>query len=139
MVTNLNQVRHLYVVNAETAKTAIDKLTEKGDYLVKATTGFDKEVYLAVKGYDTVLKSDYIPVKSIVDAKATKASAMATVMKKVVVKLSADVNEGLPIVGQDYILRINLRQFYGMSDQDQYFKDAAVHATKSMTGKATLI
>lgn len=133
MVTNLNQVRHLYVVNAETAKTAIDKLTEKGDYLVKATTGFDKEVYLAVKGYDTVLKSDYIPVKSIVDAKATKASAMATVMKKVVVKLSADVNEGLPIVGQDYILRINLRQFYGMSDQDQYFKDAAVHATKSMT------
>ena len=60
---------------------------------------------------------------------------METPMKKVLVTLDSSVNGGAPVVGQDYILRINLRQFYGMSDQDQYFKDAAVRAVKGMTAK----
>lgn len=131
MVTNLNQVRHLYV-----AKNVVDALgtdAKAGDIAVKSIGTIEKELYFMVQGADTALKSDYIPVKSIVDARAKKASEMATIMKKVTVSLSADVNSGAPIVGQDYILRISFRQFYGMSDQDQYFKDAAVHVTKSIS------
>ena len=130
-VTSVNQVRQLYVANKVVDKGT--KLSANGDMIVKTCDEFDKEVYFEVKGYDTVLKSDRIPVKNISYAKAIEAAKMKTPMKKVLVTLKSTVNEGLPIAGEDYILRINLRQFYGMSDQDQYFKDAAVHATKGMS------
>ena len=130
----MNQVRHLYVANKFVAEPTA--LATNGDMKVKTFGDIDKEVYFEVMGPDTVLKSDRIPVKSICYAKAIAASAMATPMKKVKVVLDSSINGGKPIVGQDYILRINLRQFYGMSDEDQYFKDAAVHATKSMDATA---
>lgn len=136
MVSSLNQVRQLYVANAFVSDS---EPKAKGDIKLKvvgANSGaIQKQVYFLTKGYDTVLKSDYIPVQSITYAKATKAENLRTYMKAVLVTLSEDVNDGAPVVGQDYILRINLRQFYGMSDQDQYFKDAAVHATKNMTAE----
>lgn len=134
MVTGENQVRHLYVANAYVDKGST--LSKVGDITV-ATVGDDlqKDVYFKVLGPDTVLKSDYIPVKNISSVKVVKATSMETTMKRIKVTLDADVNEGNPIAGQDYILRINLRQFYGMSDQDQYFKDAAVHVTKAMASK----
>lgn len=143
MVSSLNQVRQLYVANKVVSADAFkakDTKLSKGDITVKAVGGektgaVQKQVYFLTQGYDTVLKSDYIPVDSIVYAKATKAEKMATPMKKVLVTLVSDVNDGTPIAGQDYVLRINLRQFYGMSDQDQYFKDAAVHATKNMSAE----
>lgn len=134
MVCSENQVRQLYVANAMAASKK--NLTNVGDLWVGSIAdSIQKEVYFQVKGPDTVLKSDYIPVKNITSVKAIKATAMETPMKKVLVALDSTVNSGSPIAGQDYILRINLRQFYGMSDQDQYFKDAAVHATKGMTAK----
>lgn len=133
-VFSTNQVRHLYVATKSVAADAV--LANKGEFKVKTCGDIEKEVYFEVLGPDTVLKSDRIPVKNISYVKAIKASAMATPMKKVKVVLDSTVNSGSPIAGQDYILRINLRQFYGMSDQDQYFKDAAVHAGKGMTATA---
>lgn len=136
MVSSLNQVRQLYVANSFVSN---GELKAKGAIKLKvvgANSGaIQKQVYFLTKGYDTVLKSDYIPVQNITYAKATSATNLRTWMKAVIVTLNEDVNDGSPVVGQDYILRINLRQFYGMSDQDQYFKDAAVHATKNMTAK----
>lgn len=132
MVGSENQVRHLYVANAYVASNAA--LKKVGDITIgKVGDDLQKDVYFKVQGPDTVLKSDYIPVKNISSVKVTKAADMAVKLKKVQVALDTDVNSGNLIVGQDYILRINLRQFYGMSDQDQYFKDAAVHVTKGMT------
>ena len=133
-VSSLNQVRHLYVATKSVAADAT--LANKGEFKVKTCGDIEKEVYFEVLGPDTVLKSDRIPVKNINYVKVIKAAAMATPMKKVKVILDSTVNSGNPIAGQDYILRINLRQFYGMSDQDQYFKDAAVHAVKGMTATA---
>lgn len=132
MVFSTNQVRHLYV--GKSVKDSTATLTEAGDIKVKVLPKeLKKTIYFEAMGAENVLKSDYIPVDSITYVKARKASEQATSMKKVVVALDSTVNGGLPIAGQDYILRINLRQFYGMSDQDQYFKDAAVHAKKGMT------
>lgn len=130
-VTSLRQNRQFYVANK--LITGATALTNKGEIKVKSIGDIEKEVYFEVLGPDTVLKSDYIQVKNITAAKAIKAVDMETPMKKVLVTLDSSVNGGAPVVGQDYILRINLRQFYGMSDQDQYFKDAAVRAVKGMT------
>lgn len=131
-----NQVRHLYVCkNLVTDKS---QFKNPGDFMVVkpdvAKTGdVAKTVYFKVRGADKdqPLKSDYIPVQNINYVKAVKADDMRIPLKKVKVTLSPDVNGGKPIVGEDYILRINLRQFYGMSDQDQYFKDAAVRGKKA--------
>ena len=127
---SVNQNRQFYVANKVVEAATV--LADKGDIKVKTFGDFDKEVYFEVLGPDTVLRSDRIPVKNISYVKAVKAVDMATPMKKVTVTLDTNVNGGTPVVGQDYILRINLRQFYGMSDEDQYFKDAAVHVTKGM-------
>nr|DAE39638.1 MAG TPA: Structural protein [Crassvirales sp.] len=132
-VTSLRQNRQFYVANK--LVTGATALANKGEIKVKSIGDIEKEVYFEVLGPDTVLKSDYIQVKNITAAKAIKAVDMETPMKKVLVTLDSSVNGGTPVVGQDYILRINLRQFYGMSDQDQYFKDAAVRAVKGMTAK----
>ena len=132
-VTSLRQNRQFYVANK--LVTGATALANKGEIKVKSIGDIEKEVYFEILGPDTVLKSDYIQVKNIAAAKAIKAVDMETPMKKVLVTLDSSVNGGAPIVGQDYILRINLRQFYGMSDQDQYFKDAAVRAVKGMTAK----
>lgn len=132
-VFSTRQNRQFYVANK--LITGATALANKGEMKVKSIGDIEKEVYFEVLGPDTVLKSDYIQVKNIAAAKAIKAVDMETPMKKVLVTLDSSVNGGAPIVGQDYILRINLRQFYGMSDQDQYFKDAAVRAVKGMTAK----
>ena len=128
-VFSTNQNRQFYVATKNVSATPANA----GEILVKSTKDFEKEVYFEVMGPDTILRSDRIPVRNISYVKAIKASSMAVPMKKVTVTLDTNVNSGAPIVGQDYILRINLRQFYGMSDQDQYFKDASVHVTKGMT------
>lgn len=130
-VFSTRQNRQFYVANK--LITDATALANKGEMKVKSIGDIEKEVYFEVLGPDTVLKSDYIQVKNITAAKAIKAIDMETPMKKVLVTLDSSVNGGVPVVGQDYILRINLRQFYGMSDQDQYFKDAAVRAVKDMT------
>ncbi len=138
MVSSLNQVRQFYALN--NLKKDSEELTSMGDYKIKVvgsnSGAIQKQIYFLVKGYDTVLKSDYIPIQNITYAKGIAADDMATYMKKVYVALDENVNDGAPVVGQDYILRINLRQFYGMGDQDQYFKDAAVHVTKGMDAEA---
>lgn len=132
-VFSTRQNRQFYVANK--LITGATALANKGEMKVKSIGDIEKEVYFEVLGPDTVLKSDYIQVKNITAAKAIKAVDMETPMKKVLVTLDSNVNGGTPVVGQDYILRINLRQFYGMSDQDQYFKDAAVRGIKDMTAK----
>ncbi len=134
-VFSVNQVRHLYV--AEKFVEASSTLEDKGDIKVMSLGDIEKEVYFEVVGSETVLKSDYIPVKNISYIKAVKAQDMVTPLKTVKVTLNANVNGGKPVIGQDYVLRINFRQFYGMSDQDQYFKDVAVRATSEMASDAS--
>lgn len=134
MVTSTNQVRQFYVANAlATGSTHVTDSSAAGLIEVKKTANANyPEVYFLYKGANTVMKSDMIPLKNVTYAKLIEASAMATPMKKVTVALDSNVNNGKPIAGQDYILRINFRQFFGMSDEDQYFKDAGVHATADM-------
>ena len=130
-VFSTNQNRQFYV--ATEVATSVTEASKAGAILAKTIdNGVNKELYFMVKGADTVLKSDRIQLKNLDYVKAIAAADMVTPLKSVLVALDANVNSGKPVIGQDYILRINFRQFYGMSDQDQYFKDVAVHATKEM-------
>ena len=122
------QNRQLYIANAYSASVTEASATGAIGGIKVA----DGELYFLYKGAENVLKSDRIQLKNLDYAKAVKASDMVTPLKVVEVTLDSNVNSGAPVSGQDYVLRINFRQFYGMSDQDQYFKDAAVHATAAM-------
>jgi hypothetical protein len=128
-----NQNRHFYVASkyAATVTQASDEGTIGGVKCID--NGAEKEIYFLYKGADTVLRSDIIQVKNINYIKAIPASKMIRPLKEIELTLDPKVNKGQPIAGQDYVLRINFRQFFGMSDEDQYFKDVAVHATKNMT------
>ena len=136
-IFSTNQNRHFYVV--KTVKATSAAVTAEGDICVKVTdpanTGdFNKEIHLTYMGKGGVTRTDRIQVKNFDYLKLIEAADMQQKLKKVKITLDANhLVDGKPIVGQDYVLRINFRQFYGMSDQDQYFKDAAVHVTKGMT------
>lgn len=132
-VYNVNANRQFYVANSY-AEGAVSESAATGAIEVGSVgNGVSKDIFFKYKGADTVLRSDLLPVKNIEYVKAVAAADMATPLKTVTVSLSSDVNGGVPISGQDYILRIAFRQFYGMSDEDQYFKSGAVHAYKDMT------
>jgi hypothetical protein len=74
-----------------------------------------------------------IDPKNVLWVKYTPAADMARDLKAVTVTLDETVNGGEPIVGQDYILRINFRQFASLGDQDVYVKHGAVRIFKGMT------
>lgn len=125
-----NQVRQLYV--AEALKTShILASDAAGSIAVKSDTA-KNHLYFEYKGADNLMRSDLIDIKNILYAKATDADDMAHELKSVTVTLDTNVNDGAPVAGQDYILRIALRQYVGMSDEDQYFKYGMVHAYAGM-------
>lgn len=125
-----NQVRQLYVAEAlkEDSVLASDAA---GSIAVKNDTA-KNHLYFEYKGAGNLMRSDLIDIKNILYAKATDANAMAHKLKSVTVTLDTNVNNGAPIAGQDYILRIAFRQYAGMSDEDQYFKYGMVHAYAGM-------
>ena len=136
MVYSVNQNRHMYIVKAYNATVGANSAVGTIGGFKVSGKGNDKELHFLYKGPDTVIKSDRIQLKNLDYCKYVAAAEMVTPLKTLEITLNADVNEGAPIAGQDYILRIAFRQFYGMSDEDQYFKDAAVHAVKNMTAAA---
>jgi len=127
MTISTNQNRHLYVASA-VQNTKANVATTGDIYVEVINDGLEKELYFLYKGADTTLKSDRIQLKNLSYAKAISAEDMLSPLKSVKVTL----NEA-PVVGQDYVLRIDFRQFYGMGEEDQYFKDVAVHVTSDIT------
>lgn len=133
---SVNQVKQLYVVGSETANVAADSksITAKSTAGTIAVGGVKtKTLYFTYKGVDSTMRSDIIDVNNIIKATATSAIKMRKPLTKVTVALDKTINSGNPISGEDYILRILIRQFGGMSDEDQYFKYGVVHATAADT------
>lgn len=131
---NSNQNRHIYVVKKYS--DTVDSTSDTGTITLKTAQfkgNVDKEIYFVYKGADTVLCSDRIQFKNLDYVKAVKAEDLRVPFKSQIITLDSDVNKGAPVSGQDYILRVVLRQWIGMSDKDLYFKEAAVHATSSMS------
>lgn len=135
---SVNQVRQLYVVTTVqgTAKKTDGKVSESdaaGTIALKADAG-NKNLYFQYKGADNLMRSDIINVDNILHVKAVSAEAASQkhAFKQAVVKLDANINDGNPVAGQDYILRICINPYIGMSDEEPYFKYGAVHVMRGM-------
>lgn len=129
-VFSTNQVRQLYVAKEPKASHVLAS-DAAGSIAVMSDTAKD-HLYFEYKGADNLMRSDLIDIKNILYAKTTDANDMAHKLKSVTVALDPNVNGGVPVAGQDYILRIVFKQYVGMSDEDQYFKYGMVHAYTGM-------
>jgi hypothetical protein len=130
---SVNQVHQLYVakgysetINDASAVGTLGNLKKIEDVL-------GDQIMFLYKGASSVLRSDLIQIENIGYAKPVAAADMVIPMKKLKVSLKADVNGGNVVSGQDYVLSINFKNFFSSGDASQYYKDAAVHGTSSMT------
>ena len=126
-----NQTRQLYVATANN-NTVFNKDTEDDKPALK-------HAYLTqTNATGEPVRSDLIDPKNVLWAKYTPAADMARKLKTVTVTLNPEAHDEdngqlTPNVGQDYILRINFRQFASLGDQDTYVKHGAVRIFKGMT------
>ena len=132
-VFSTNQNRHLYVASAYNASVNDASAVGTIGGVKVIGEGNEKELVIIYKGAEGTLSSDKIQLKNLDYVKAFSAKDMVTPLKSFKVALDPEVNGGVPVAGQDYVLRIELRQWIGMSDKDLYFKDGAVHAIGGMT------
>lgn len=135
-VFSTNQVRHLYVAkNVGTEKNGV--LPTVGDILpINKEDQNGNYLYFKYRGFGGPMRSDLIKVDSIRWAKHSPATSKTQnrFLQKAQVKLDPSyLTDGKVVSGQDYILRIVIRQFAGMSDEDTYIKYGIVHGTPTMT------
>lgn len=132
MTYSTNQNRQLYVAaGVADAYSGIQGNTNLGKVFVGSDAEGNK--FIQQNGYGGIVRSDLINPDKIMWAKASAPKDMEKKLKAVTLTLNSAVNSGAPISGEDYILRINFRQMYGMSDEDIYQKYGAVHAVSGMT------
>lgn len=115
MVFTTNQTKHFYV------------LSDKNTIAVKDTAD-KKGIYFKYEGPGGALRSDIIKKDKVQYAKFTPASAMSTTPKAVRITLDSNVNEGKPVIGQDYIFTIIFKNYFGPDETHTYIKQAAVRA-----------
>ena len=125
-VFSTNQNRQLYVVKAAKAAPAA-----AGDYAVSSVDG---KLFIKYFGEGGAMRSDLIDINSISYAKYTTANKMRTPLKEATISLAENaMEEGKPISGQDYIVRIYIHNYLAPGDAHTTIKYGAVHATKIMT------
>lgn len=135
---SVNQARHLFVVTG----TVSDKTELKNAGQIAASATPEGEIpvmsltYMGAK--KNLISTDKLTADSIIsitpNSKLTPAKRKLQAVK---VSLDADINGGAPIVGQDYILRIIVRQYISGSDDSQTVKYGMVHVTSAIKDAAT--
>lgn len=129
MIFTEKQSRQLYVVNSLAAANAeVTNTDAAGKFKMKKTQ--DGELYFKVKGAtaDGLQRSDLITKKNIIHVTATAASDMEHKMHKKEVVLKSDVNGGNPVVGQDYILTVEIKNYVACGDDSTLIKFGAARA-----------
>ena len=129
---SVNQNRQFYVVNSVGTATPT---TEGGIFVSSDANGFISFQHFGKGG---LTRSDLIDPANILYANATAPTAMQHKMKTITLTLDSTVNEGKPVVGQDYLLRLVIHSYVGMSDAEPYIKYGVVHATSAMNATPSL-
>lgn len=128
-----NQVRQLYVVGSVVAGTdEVTNASAAGATKLKESAD-KKEFFFLHKGAseDGLQRSDLINKCNIMDIRATAADDMKHIMRKVEVTLNAGVNGGAPVVSQDYILNVIIKNYIANGDDSIKVKFGATKATSS--------
>ena len=143
-VYSTNQNRQLYVVKEVSSETTVNAgINDIKQTLGKVYVGTDAEgcKFINQNGNGGIVRSDLINPDTIMWATASAPADTAIKLKAYEVDFvqdgvdqntTASTANAQPVSGEDYILRINFTQMYGMSDEDIYQKYGAVHATASM-------
>lgn len=132
MVFSVNQVRQLYVVN-KLAETEAELLNGNPGSILVGNKETGDLYFKYVGALKDIMRSDIIKKSNISYFKTTKAADMAYKLKGARLTLDPAVNSGLPVAGQDYILRLAFREYIGMTEADQYFKYGMVHVYSGLT------
>lgn len=119
MVFSTNQAKHFYVLS-DTNTATLKKID--GDASGK------KGFYIEYKGPGGTLRSDIIKPDNVISMQITFASTMQRKLKAVQLVLDPAVNEGNPIIGQDYIVTINFRNYFGPDETHTYIKQGVARA-----------
>lgn len=130
-VFSVNQARHFYVAS-EVKTPHVVASDATGSIAVRTDTG-KTHLYFEYKSADDLVRSDLIDIKNIMYAKATDASDMSRELQSAIVTLDSTVNNGSPVGGQDYILRVVIDNYIGVSEDSKYIKYGMVHAYTGMT------
>lgn len=139
---SVNQFRHLFVATAKGAVLAADGATgHKGNFASDTATGTidvkadaaKTHVYFPYMGAGGQVRSDLIKTSNILYAKATDASKMVILPNTALITGAEDSGQVTLVPGQDYIVKINYRQYIGLSEESTYFEYGEVHVTKNMT------
>ena len=134
-----NQVRQLYVATAlkqETPNKASTHLAPSdafGTIDVFPGDVAGDQIYLEYKSDDAsgVVRSDLINSLDIVSVKNTLAEDMATHLKQATIALTGAVEDGV-----EYIAKVRIVNYVGMSDEDTVSLYGMVKATAAMAGDA---
>ena len=127
---SVNQVRQLYVANA--LKTAANQLSAPGDIFIGASDVTGGMYFQYVGALGDTMRSDLITASQIKYVTAVSSDDLAYKLKYFDVALDAEVNGGAPVAGQDYLLRLNFREYVGLSPEYQTNRYGLVHAISGM-------
>ena len=126
-VFSTNQNRQLYVAKSNVSATPT---SEGALQVVKEGNNLFFKYY----GKDGLVRSDLIDINSIEYAKNTPSSEMARKLKKATITLNeAYLEDGNPISGQDYIVRIVINGYLAPGEGNTQIKYGSVRPTKAMT------
>ena len=126
-VFSTNQNRQLYVAKA--LLNSVNTLSNIGDLGYKVID--NKQLYFLTKTEGGLLRSDIIDLKDVTYAKYVPASEQSRTLKSVNIAFNTRVNDGNPIAGQDYIVRIYIHNYAAPANTQ--IKYGVVHATSSMS------
>ena len=129
-IYNTNQNRQFYVVKS--VKTAAGDPSIEGEIKMGKTED-NKQIWFKHFGKGGLSRTDIIDVDKISYIKLSTKASMQRNLKQAVIALDPNVNGGAPIQGQDYVLRVEIKNFFSPGDASVYIKSSAVHAVKGMT------
>lgn len=127
-IFNVNQNRQFYVVT----EFLSDSSEPSKEGQLKFYTSTDGTCFFKYYGKGGLIRTDIIDNKKITRSVQTTKLQMQRKLKKITVTLLPDVNEGNPIVGQDYILRIQVNNYLAPGDACVLIRSGAVHVTTGM-------
>ena len=136
-----NQVNQVYVVTNGIKDSHLTKAdADKGKiYMGKtnpdASPFMNESIYFEHSGPGGITRSDNIDINKIMYVHATPSSEMEKYLQQYEVKVdSSALDSGNVLPNQDYILRIELTNYMGVSPEDShYWKYGMVHTTGSMS------
>lgn len=128
-VFNTNQNRQFYV-----ASNVVDSEPAKlGDLMIGETK--DGQIFFKHFGQGGLTRTDLIDTAKVTYAKITSADDLARPLRKATIKLDPKVNGGLPVAGQDYIVRIYIDNYLAPGDDNVAIKNGVVRAYAGMSAQ----